>query len=181
MTAQMSTLWRLHLTIWSISHTQHSDARSVSGPHDAADAATDRGPRSRRWPPLGRDGARLPDWSWCDDGGAVCTANETNFMQAFPFLTPRDPPLPSSHAVGASMLLLERLMISSDAFDVHVCSSCGLLGYKGWCQYCRSASAYLRRGVGRNLAKRKERIERLFLLFSFFLPRVSHPVFFFTL
>lgn len=38
------------------------------------------------------------------------------------------------------MLLLERLMISSDAFDVHVCSSCGLLGYKGWCQYCRSAS-----------------------------------------
>lgn len=40
---------------------------------------------------------------------------------------------------GASMLLLERLMISSDAFDVHVCAECGLLGYSGWCQYCRSS------------------------------------------
>lgn len=40
---------------------------------------------------------------------------------------------------GASMLLLERLMISSDAFEVHACSNCGLLGYSGWCQYCRSS------------------------------------------
>ncbi len=30
---------------------------------------------------------------------------------------------------GASMLLLERLMISSDQFEVHVCEKCGLLGY----------------------------------------------------
>ncbi|DBB06715.1 hypothetical protein WJX77_001955 [Trebouxia sp. C0004] len=30
---------------------------------------------------------------------------------------------------GASMLLLERLMISSDEFEVHVCTHCGLLGY----------------------------------------------------
>ena len=30
---------------------------------------------------------------------------------------------------GASMLLLERLMISSDQFEVHVCTHCGLLGY----------------------------------------------------
>ncbi|BDA40723.1 DNA-directed RNA polymerase III subunit RPC2 [Coccomyxa sp. Obi] len=30
---------------------------------------------------------------------------------------------------GASMLLLERLMISSDQFQVHVCNHCGLLGY----------------------------------------------------
>ncbi|KAK9863933.1 hypothetical protein WJX84_006245 [Apatococcus fuscideae] len=30
---------------------------------------------------------------------------------------------------GASMLLLERLMISSDQFEVHVCKHCGLLGY----------------------------------------------------
>lgn len=167
----MSTLWRLHLTIRSMSHTQYSDARSVSGPHDAADAATDRGPRSRRWPPLGRDGARLLDWSWCDDGSAVCTANETNFMQAFPFLTPRDPPLPSSHAVGASMLLLERLMISSDAFDVHVCSSCGLLGYKGWCQYCRSASTYLRGGGGSDAIWQKGKKESdacFFCFLSFF-------------
>lgn len=44
---------------------------------------------------------------------------------------------------GASLLLLERLMISSDAFDVHVCSSCGLLGYKGWCQYCRSSCEFI--------------------------------------
>ncbi|XP_064100061.1 DNA-directed RNA polymerase III subunit RPC2-like [Macrobrachium nipponense] len=41
---------------------------------------------------------------------------------------------------GASMLLLERLMISSDAFDVDVCNSCGLLGYSGWCHYCRSSA-----------------------------------------
>lgn len=30
------------------------------------------------------------------------------------------------------MLILERLMISSDAFDVDVCNKCGLLGYFGW-------------------------------------------------
>ncbi|CAG8793481.1 4898_t:CDS:2, partial [Racocetra fulgida] len=29
---------------------------------------------------------------------------------------------------GASMLLMERLMISSDQFDVHVCEQCGLIG-----------------------------------------------------
>jgi DNA-directed RNA polymerase III subunit RPC2 len=39
---------------------------------------------------------------------------------------------------GASRLLLERLMLSSDAFEVHVCQTCGLLGYKGWCQSCHS-------------------------------------------
>jgi DNA-directed RNA polymerase III subunit RPC2 len=39
---------------------------------------------------------------------------------------------------GASMLLMERLMISSDTFEVHVCQQCGLLGYSGWCQMCRS-------------------------------------------
>lgn len=32
-------------------------------------------------------------------------------------------------AYGAAGLLTERLMISSDAFDVHVCENCGLLGY----------------------------------------------------
>ena len=30
---------------------------------------------------------------------------------------------------GASALIVERLMISSDAFEVHVCTECGLLGY----------------------------------------------------
>lgn len=28
------------------------------------------------------------------------------------------------------MLLLERLMISSDAFEVQVCTHCGLMGYR---------------------------------------------------
>ena len=34
----------------------------------------------------------------------------------------------------ASMLLLERLMISSDVVEIDVCSNCGLLamGYCGW-------------------------------------------------
>uniref|UniRef100_H2Z7Q0 DNA-directed RNA polymerase subunit beta n=1 Tax=Ciona savignyi TaxID=51511 RepID=H2Z7Q0_CIOSA len=40
---------------------------------------------------------------------------------------------------GASMLLLERLMISSDQFEVDVCGECGLLGYDGWCQFCKSS------------------------------------------
>lgn len=42
---------------------------------------------------------------------------------------------------GVSMLLLERLMISSDAFDVEVCRTCGFLGYQKWCHYCRSSKA----------------------------------------
>ncbi|XP_035230876.1 DNA-directed RNA polymerase III subunit RPC2-like, partial [Stegodyphus dumicola] len=40
---------------------------------------------------------------------------------------------------GTSMLLLERLMLSSDAFDVDICSKCGLLGYSGWCHFCSSS------------------------------------------
>ncbi len=39
------------------------------------------------------------------------------------------------------MLLQERLMISSDAFDVDVCNGCGLLGYSGWCHGCRSSGS----------------------------------------
>ncbi|KAJ1778577.1 DNA-directed RNA polymerase III complex subunit Rpc2 [Coemansia sp. RSA 2523] len=42
---------------------------------------------------------------------------------------------------GASMLLLERLMISSDVFEVYVCQTCGYIGYKGWCQMCRSSKS----------------------------------------
>ncbi|CAD1478998.1 unnamed protein product, partial [Heterotrigona itama] len=41
---------------------------------------------------------------------------------------------------GASMMLIERLMISSDAFDVDVCNKCGLMAYSGWCHSCRSSS-----------------------------------------
>ncbi|KAH8918260.1 DNA-directed RNA polymerase [Atractiella rhizophila] len=41
-------------------------------------------------------------------------------------------------AHGASQLLLERLMISSDAFEVDVCQECGFMGYNGWCVRCKS-------------------------------------------
>ena len=41
-------------------------------------------------------------------------------------------------AYGASNLIMERLMHSSDAFSASVCQTCGLLQYKNWCQFCRS-------------------------------------------
>lgn len=47
-------------------------------------------------------------------------------------------------AYGASQLLLERLMLSSDAHEVDICESCGLMGYHGYCQTCKST-----RGVTR--------------------------------
>ncbi|KAF9074479.1 hypothetical protein BDP27DRAFT_1214540 [Rhodocollybia butyracea] len=40
---------------------------------------------------------------------------------------------------GATQLLLERLMISSDQFEVNACQKCGLMGYNGWCSYCKSS------------------------------------------
>ncbi|KAI4258168.1 MAG: hypothetical protein LQ352_001325 [Teloschistes flavicans] len=40
-------------------------------------------------------------------------------------------------AYGASQLLLERLMLSSDAHQVDVCETCGLMGYQGYCQTCK--------------------------------------------
>ncbi|KAK2491913.1 hypothetical protein MC885_018642 [Smutsia gigantea] len=43
---------------------------------------------------------------------------------------------------GASMLLLERLMISSDAFEVDVCGQCGLLGYSGWEKRSKQTSSW---------------------------------------
>lgn len=39
---------------------------------------------------------------------------------------------------GATQLLLERLMLSSDAFKIHACQVCGLLGYNGYCVFCKS-------------------------------------------
>lgn len=42
-------------------------------------------------------------------------------------------------AYGASQLLLERLMISSDATDVDICQKCGLFGYKGYCSTCHTS------------------------------------------
>lgn len=40
---------------------------------------------------------------------------------------------------GASQLLLERLMLSSDAHGVEVCEKCGQMGYQGWCQSCKKS------------------------------------------
>jgi len=37
---------------------------------------------------------------------------------------------------GAASLIMERLMLSSDAFEVYVCSKCGFIGYQGTCTYC---------------------------------------------
>ncbi|KAJ2891764.1 putative dna-directed rna polymerase iii subunit rpc2 protein [Zalerion maritima] len=41
-------------------------------------------------------------------------------------------------AYGASQLLLERLMTSSDGVEIDICQACGLFGFKGWCQKCKS-------------------------------------------
>ncbi|BFU25408.1 DNA-directed RNA polymerase III subunit 127.6 kda polypeptide putative [Entamoeba histolytica] len=40
---------------------------------------------------------------------------------------------------GATNLLLERLMYSSDAFKVCVCKKCGLIGHSGYCKFCESS------------------------------------------
>lgn len=47
-------------------------------------------------------------------------------------------------AYGASQLLLERLMLSSDAHEVDVCAGCGLMGYQGWCQSCKKSEGMAR-------------------------------------
>lgn len=47
-------------------------------------------------------------------------------------------------AYGASMMILERLMISSDQFEVQVCTKCGLLGHynhklkMNYCSMCKN-------------------------------------------
>lgn len=47
-------------------------------------------------------------------------------------------------AYGASQLLLERLMLSSDAHQVDVCGKCGMMGYQGYCQTCKKTDAMTR-------------------------------------
>lgn len=42
-------------------------------------------------------------------------------------------------AYGASQLLLERLMLSSDAHRVDICQKCGQMGFQGWCQSCKKS------------------------------------------
>ncbi|KAJ3385519.1 DNA-directed RNA polymerase III core subunit ret1 [Lobulomyces angularis] len=42
---------------------------------------------------------------------------------------------------GASSLLMERLLFSSDAYDTEVCKFCGLVGgWQGFCTFCQSRS-----------------------------------------
>ena len=47
-------------------------------------------------------------------------------------------------AYGASQLLLERLMLSSDRHEVDICEICGFMGYSGWCQRCKSSGGIVR-------------------------------------
>ncbi|WPH04030.1 DNA-directed RNA polymerase III subunit RPC2 [Acrodontium crateriforme] len=47
-------------------------------------------------------------------------------------------------AYGASQLLLERLMLSSDAHEVDVCEICGMMGYNNWCQSCESSRGVMK-------------------------------------
>jgi DNA-directed RNA polymerase III subunit RPC2 len=47
-------------------------------------------------------------------------------------------------AYGASQLLLERLMLSSDAHEVDICEVCGMMGFQGWCQTCKSTAGVTR-------------------------------------
>jgi DNA-directed RNA polymerase III subunit RPC2 len=42
---------------------------------------------------------------------------------------------------GAAMLLNERLLLSSDAFAVDVCHTCGNIGFKSRCPYCRTVGS----------------------------------------
>lgn len=44
----------------------------------------------------------------------------------------------------ASQLLLERLMYSSDAHEVDICETCGMMGYQNWCTTCQSSKAVVK-------------------------------------
>jgi DNA-directed RNA polymerase III subunit RPC2 len=42
---------------------------------------------------------------------------------------------------GASSLLIERLLVSSDAHNVQICRECGIIGaWQGFCVYCQQRS-----------------------------------------
>lgn len=45
-------------------------------------------------------------------------------------------------AYGASNLLLERLLISSDLFHVHVCGKCGLFKAEAYCESCNTKDVH---------------------------------------
>ena len=40
---------------------------------------------------------------------------------------------------GVSIVLLERLTLSLNAFRMDVCAKCGRLSYQQWCNYCESS------------------------------------------
>ena len=69
---------------------------------------------------------------------------------------------------GATQLLLERLMISSDKFEVNACQECGLLGYNGWCTYCKSSKKMAQLTI-------PYAAKLLFQEVSCFIPQPSHP------
>jgi DNA-directed RNA polymerase III subunit RPC2 len=48
---------------------------------------------------------------------------------------------------GAASLIMERLMLSSDAFVVYVCNTCGFIGYEGRCTYCAADLDYIKKEV----------------------------------
>eukprot|EP00828_Plagiopyla_frontata_P042561 TRINITY_DN6382_c0_g1_i1.p1 TRINITY_DN6382_c0_g1~~TRINITY_DN6382_c0_g1_i1.p1 ORF type:complete len:395 (-),score=48.66 TRINITY_DN6382_c0_g1_i1:78-1262(-) len=43
---------------------------------------------------------------------------------------------------GATNLLIERLIISSDQFSIFVCENCGMFQYKEYCNSCKSKKVY---------------------------------------
>ncbi|XP_955436.1 DNA-directed RNA polymerase iii, putative [Theileria annulata] len=43
-------------------------------------------------------------------------------------------------AYGSSNLLIERLMLSSDVFNIEICTSCGFMGYNNFCKFCQNNS-----------------------------------------
>lgn len=50
-------------------------------------------------------------------------------------------------AYGASQLLVERLMLSSDAHEVDICQDCGFMGSQDWCQRCETSGGMVRMTV----------------------------------
>jgi DNA-directed RNA polymerase III subunit RPC2 len=93
-----------------------STDRSACEPHEAAY----RGSIEGRWTPTGRDGA------WLVRIIRLVVAND------------------SLIGYGATQLLLERLMISSDAFETQVCETCGILGYNQWCPKCKTGKGIVK-------------------------------------
>ncbi|PWW74364.1 beta and beta-prime subunits of DNA dependent RNA-polymerase [Tuber magnatum] len=47
-------------------------------------------------------------------------------------------------AYGASQLLLERLMLSSDVHEIDLCEMCGLMGHSNWCTTCQSSKGVVK-------------------------------------